>query len=122
MKNPDNTKNTSTPTKPPASAGTRAWKSTTRRIATPRSPSMSGRKVGCWPAMVGLRTPDGQSYGGAGLMHCDWRSEQQIGAHELTRVPPERAEDVAAPQLDAGLPSRPRAPGVVRGPADASFD
>ena len=45
IRKPDSTKNTSTPTKPPREPGTPAWNSTTRRTATPRSPSMSGRNA-----------------------------------------------------------------------------
>ncbi|CAN5887271.1 hypothetical protein BH11GEM1_BH11GEM1_33180 [soil metagenome] len=46
MKKPEMTKKTSTPTNPPADQDTPAWKSTTRKIMTPRRPSMSERKRG----------------------------------------------------------------------------
>ena len=43
MTKPEMTKKTSTPTNPPIRWVTPAWNSTTRRMATARSPSMSGR-------------------------------------------------------------------------------
>ena len=43
MRNPDNTKNTSTPTKPPWNEPRRRWNSTTATTATARRPSTSGR-------------------------------------------------------------------------------
>src|SRR6185369_12863423 len=63
MKKPERTKKTSTPTKPPDSRDTPAWNSTTRRIATPRSPSISGLNCGRSTAMTDLRNELRRSYG-----------------------------------------------------------
>src|SRR5689334_15019894 len=52
MRNPEMTKKTSTPTKPPGTPGTAAWNSTTARTATARSPSMSGRNPGRGPCRL----------------------------------------------------------------------
>ncbi len=51
MRNPEMTKNTSTPTYPPDTAGMPAWNNRIRTTATARIPSMSGRK---WPDPVAL--------------------------------------------------------------------
>jgi hypothetical protein len=42
IKNPEITKNTSTPAKPPVRPGHAAWYKTTANTATPRTPSTSG--------------------------------------------------------------------------------
>src|SRR4051794_26516363 len=55
IRNPDMTKNTSTPTKPPGMMVGKAWNATTHRTATARSPSMSGRHVELPSAMIGER-------------------------------------------------------------------
>ncbi len=44
MRNPEMTKKTSTPMKPPVAAGTPAWNSKTAPMAMARRPSISGRK------------------------------------------------------------------------------
>src|SRR6188768_3474206 len=61
---PEMTKNTSTPTKPPASPGTPAWASTTRPMASARSPSMSSRRAA----------------GSAGLAPCTVAGRFVVGA------------------------------------------
>ena len=43
IKNPEMTKNTSTPMKPPGNQPGNAWKPTTGRMASARRPSISGR-------------------------------------------------------------------------------
>jgi len=45
IRNPEMTKKTSTPTKPPSRPGIPAWNSTTASTATARRPSMSGRNL-----------------------------------------------------------------------------
>ena len=55
MTNPEMTKKTSTPTKPPVIPGTLAWYRTTSSTATARSPSTSGRNgrsLGAVPASL----------------------------------------------------------------------
>ena len=65
MTNPEMTKNTSTPTKPPERADTPEWKRTTRRTATARRPSTSGRK-GRSPGAVPASSPDGSTRSSGG--------------------------------------------------------
>jgi hypothetical protein len=43
MRNPEMTKNTSTPAKPPGAAAGKAWNASTASTATARRPSTSGR-------------------------------------------------------------------------------
>src|SRR5437867_3917487 len=63
MKKPERTKNTSTPTKPPARPDTPAWNRTTRRIETPRRPSRSDLNAGASTDMAGsLRAGPTEGY------------------------------------------------------------
>src|SRR5659263_516946 len=56
MTNPETTKNTSTPTKPPGS-GMPAWKATTIRAATARNPWMSARRLAVPTGSASAREP-----------------------------------------------------------------
>lgn len=83
IRNPEITKNTSTPTNPPESQPRPRWKSTTGMTAKARRPSTSGRyfrALTCEaPAQAGARQP------GVGSVCAGWISKRGNGCHHFAR-------------------------------------
>ena len=105
IRNPETTKNTSTPMNPPPTPGRPAWNRTTARTATARRPSMSGRNCFCGRAARPLAGDTRREAGRGAVATLFTRATIVSRDPGVSRD--QRATSPARPTLAAAFPATP---------------